>query len=281
MYKNVFVESATLADIASAIRAKSGESTALKPSDMAAAIRALPEGDGSSDDLVAYLAGTLTSIQDDTLGAIGDYAFTSMYKLSTAVFPACEHIGVRAFYYCQSLTTANYPMCKTVGTAAFTRCTKLSSVSFPVCETVGANAFAYCKLTTAVFPLCKTIGTYAFQCSSLTSVSFPLLEEIGEGGFYEARFSVASFPKLANISYHAFLCCYNLVSLYLLGSSVVNLVNVNAFDSTPIGGYSRIAKRYGSIFVPMSLLDKYKSARGWTYYSSRIVGVEIEPEVTA
>jgi hypothetical protein len=46
----------------------------------------------------------------------------------------------------------------------------------------------------------------------------------------------------------------------------------DAFRSTPIAGYTDSAGKYGSIYVPASLLASYKTATNWTYFSSRFVG---------
>jgi hypothetical protein len=58
---------------------------------------------------------------------------------------------------------------------------------------------------------------------------------------------------------------------------VCQLPHSNVFTSTPIGGYSASAGTYGSIYVPAYLLDAYKSATNWAYFSDRFVGLEIDP----
>lgn len=115
--------------------------------------------------------------------------------------------------------------------------------------------FSYCSnLSVATFPNCTYINSYAF--SSCTNLS------------------TASFPVCSYISNYAFYYCYNLVSLYLNSvSSVTKLSNSYAFYSTPIAGYSDSAGRYGSIYVPASLLTAFKSATNWVYFSDRMVGV--------
>ena len=98
------------------------------------------------------------------------------------------------------------------------------------------------------------IGDYVFaRCSSLTTVSFPSAKYISTSAFYR---------------------CYNLLSFYLMGSSVASLANVNAFASTPISNYtSSTGGVHGSIFVPASLYNSYLTAANWSLYSSRIVSV--------
>jgi len=152
------------------------------------------------------------------------------------------------------LASVNFPVCTSIGYGAFQHGYSLINISFPNCTSIGGYAFAQCSsLTTANFPSCTTIGDYAFQyCTTLTSISFPACTFIG----------------------YAFGYCYNLLSLYLLGSSVCSLAGVNAFVGTPIFGYtSSTGGVYGSIYVPASLLASYKTATNWAAYSSRFVGV--------
>ena len=164
-------------------------------------------------------------------------------------------IGTGAFYYCSNLTTVNFPSCTSIGNNAFYSCSKLTTASFPICQTIGNYAFYSCSsLTTANFPSCTSIGNYAFRsCRTLTTASFPACSSIGTS---------------------AFASCFNLVSLYLLGSSITKLSNSNAFTSTPIAGYTTSTGGvYGSIYVPSSLYSSYISATNWTYFSSRFVSV--------
>ena len=209
-------------------------------------------GDTSMED--GLVARTLTSYANDRVKTIGTNAFYSCYKLTTVSFPVATTIGGFAFYSCSNLTSVSFPVATSIGYSAFCYCFNLTIASFPAATTIGNNAFSYCsKLTTVSFPAAKTIGNSAFgYCYSLTTVSFPAATTIGS---------------------YAFDYCYNLKSLYLTGSSVCTLAGSRAFSSTPIGGYSKSAGTYGSIYVPASLLASYKTATNWAYFSSRFVGI--------
>ena len=113
-------------------------------------------------------------------------------------------------------------------------------------------AFAECKLLVqASFPACTSIGTNAFAyCSSLTEVSFPLCTSIGTSAFQN---------------------CYNLISLNLTSVSSVPTLGITVFYSTPIGGYSASAGKYGSVYVPASLYNSFLTAANWSSIASRIV----------
>ena len=158
---------------------------------------------------------------------------------------------------CTKLATLNFPSVTQIYGSAFRSCTSLTTISsgvFPSALNISTYAFANCtKITDVYFPKVSTIGTYAFNsCSSMT---------------------MASFPNATNIGTNAFRSCYRLISLYLLGSSMVTLAAGAAFTSTPISTYSTVAGRYGSIYVPASLYASYKTAIGWSAFSSRFVSV--------
>ena len=205
-------------------------------------------------------------------------AFSSCSKLTTVSFPAVTIIGGSAFCNCSNLTTVSFPVATTIsGNSAFYGCSNLTTVNFPEVTTIGNSTFGICsKLTTISFPVATSIGNYAFtSCSSLTTINFPAVTIIGYSAFGSCtKLTTASFPAVTSISDYAFYRCYNLTALYLTGSSICTLSNSYAFSSTPIGGYSRSAGTYGSIYVPASLLASYKAATNWTYFSSRFVAYD-------
>ena len=206
-------------------------------------------------DYAFYRYSSLTSLTLAGCENIGSSAFQNCSSLTSVNFPVCTTVGNSAFYGCTSLTTANFPVCTIIGNNAFTNCSSLTSVSFPACTNIGGTAFTGCfSLTEANFPVCTSIGNTAFQnCSSLTSVNFPACTSIGENAFYS---------------------CRKLLSLYLLGSSVCTLQNSNAFTSTPIAGYTTSTNGvYGSIYVPASLYNSYKTATNWSYFADRFVSI--------
>lgn len=266
----------------------------------------LEEGEISSGEQVewsanedAIITGTLSSYFNDRVPSIGQYALTSCSQLTTINFPVCTTIKKYAFYNCSKLITVSFPKCITIDTYAFAYCSSLATASFPACTTIYSYAFNVCRnLTTAnfpkctsigdsaflscsqlitiSFPTCYTIGYSAFQgCSSLTTASFPACTTINSYAFHGCiNLTTASFPKCQLIRDFTFRHCWNLKSLYLTNPSLVcTLSNSNAFTSTPIGGYSASAGTYGSIYVPMSLVDAYKTATNWAYFADRIVGI--------
>ena len=205
-------------------------------------------------DWAPIVEGTLSEYYNSRITTLANYAFYNYSNLQKVSFPNCNYIGSYAFYGCSNLQTVNFPNCSSIGASAFRSCFNLQTISFPICSYISINAFYGCSnLQTVSFPNCRSIGAYAFRgCSNLQKVSFPNCNYIGS---------------------YAFGYCYNLISLYLMSASVVSLPYSIAFSSTPIGGYSASAGRYGSIYVPASLFNTYKSATNWSYFSSRFVSV--------
>ena len=290
-------------DIASAIREKDGSSAPIIADAFPSAIRAIPSGGGGDHDAEdGIIMGTisrytnerimsirryafygysgLTSISFPACTSIGGYAFYSCTGLKTISFPACTSIGTYAFYSCAGLETISFPACMSIGAYAFYSCAGLETISFSACTYIGDSAFSGCRnLTSISFPACTRINSLAFtNCTSLTSVSFPEVTWIASSAFLScSSLALASFPKCSIIYSYAFQKCYNLLSLYLITSSVCKLQHSNVFSSTPIAGYTTSTGGvYGSIYVPMSLLSAYQASTNWTYFSSRFVGVNSE-----
>ena len=180
------------------------------------------------------------------------------------------YVGSYAFYYCTSLTSVSFPMCTSIGSHAFNNCSSLTSVSFPVCTTIGSYAFISCKnLTSVSFPMCTSIGLSAFMnCTSLTSVSFPVCAVISNSAFNNCKnLTSVSFPVCTLIGNYAFSNCTNLSKLYLASTKICTLSNSTAFSNTGIGSNK------GSIFVPASLIDSYKTASHWSYFKTQIFAI--------
>lgn len=179
-------------------------------------------------------------------------AFSGAKKLKTAYFPLCETIESSAFYGCSSLTTASFPSCLTVSGYAFSGCRNISEISFPECQAVGLSAFCYTKITEVNLPNCNRIDTRAFfNCKNLSKVT----------------------GRPTSIGGNAFQNCYNLIEFHLETVSGVPTIASNTFSTTPIGGYSTSAGRYGSVFVPASLYSAFQTAANWSAIASRLVSV--------
>ena len=148
----------------------------------------------------------------------------------------------------------------------------ITGVSLPECRYIGNEAFAYYSTLNQVnIPECRYIYDFAFDnCGSLSQISLPVCEYIGEAAFQHCSLKQVSLPKCSYIGNGAFLQCLPLMSITIGYSGVcnMNVTDIDAFEGTYIG-YGN-----GSIYVPASLVEAYKSAENWSKYSSQIFPIE-------
>ena len=147
-----------------------------------------------------------------------------------------------AFQNNTNIQTVNLPYATTVGNSAFQNCSSLSKVSLPMCSSIGIRAFNNCSsLSQISLPMCNYIDSYAFNnCRSLSQLSLPVCSSIGG-----LAFGYCSSLSIITIGY----------------SGVCSISTSEILYQTPI------ASGTGSIYVPTSLVDAYKSATNWSYFS--------------
>lgn len=223
-----------------------------------------------------YNCSKLSSFYAPSVKTIGERAF-AYTTLVEADFPNCTSLGSSAFYSCPSLVYANFPLLSsyTINNFIFERCSKLQSVNMPLLTSTGSAMFRYCSaLTTIDMPKLSYIYADAFMsCIGLTELSFSNYMTIGQSAFNSCtNLATVTFTSYCNISAYAFQRCSKLMSLYFRGSQVARLGNVNALYSTPFS-VSTYTGAFGSIFVPASLVDTYKTSQYWSIYASRITAI--------
>jgi hypothetical protein len=191
---------------------------------------------------------------NDRVGRIGDYAFYKCTELASVDFSKVTTIGQYAFHSCTALTAVNFPKATTIGYVAFNSCSALEAAYFPEATTADNAAFQKCtNLKTANLPKVTDATTSLFWgCSELTS---------------------ADFSALKTISSQAFVNCTKLESVILRGTQQVNMTSSNSFVN------SGIAAGTGYIYVPASLVDKYKSATNWSAHANQFRAIEDYPEI--
>ena len=179
---------------------------------------------------------------------------------------SASFVASSAFNNNKTIQTVNLPYATSVGDYAFQDCTSLSQVSLPMCSYIGRGTFSYCtSLSQIDLPMCSHIGESAFyMCSSLLQVSLPVCEYIGASVFkYCSPLSYISLPVCSFIGYQTFYACSSL-SIITIGYSSVCSLGDGVFTNT------QITSSTGSIYVPASLVDSYKSAKNWSIYSTQI-----------
>ena len=185
---------------------------------------------------------------DNSASFVGSGAFKGNTNIQTVNLPYATSVGYSAFQSCFSLSQVSLPMCSYIDREAFFNCSSLSQVCFPVCSYISMTVFFNCvSLRQVSLPVCSYIGSYTFQyCYSLSQLSLPMCSFIGN---------------------YTFQNCSSLSIITIGYSSICRLNNTNAFTNT------QIASSTGSIYVPASLVESYKTATNWTYYSDKIFGI--------
>lgn len=113
---------------------------------------------------------------------------------------------------------------------------------------------------------------------TITFINNDSISVVRSGAFaYCTRLEYVSLPKCGKIGAQAFAFCGKLRSVYLLGSSIVDLDNRDAFFR--IDSYNSYFYDYsfaGSVYVPASLISAYRSAQNWQAIQQCIVAYEGE-----
>ena len=194
-------------------------------------------------DGTTYDLSTFGGLYNWSTGIINRDAFRKNYSIQSIETNATS-IGSYAFQSCYSLSQVSLPMCSYIWGNVFERCSSLSQVNLPMCSYIGTGALGHCKsLSQVSIPVCSYIGVTAFAyCISLSQLSLPVCSIIRD---------------------YAFIGCSSL-NMITIGYSGVCSLAYDVFNGTPI------EYGIGSIYVPASLVDAYKTAENWSMYSSQI-----------
>ena len=225
---------------------------------------------------------SLTTVNLETCSTLGAYAFASCRNLSNLNIINCTSMESNAFANCANLTRVVLPNCSQMSNHAFFNCYKLQEIDMPLVTTIKSSAFYSCsRLSSINFPSAIIIESSAFcNCSALTKSTFNSVIRIENSAFYNCmNLSYIKLPKLSSTyGQKIFANCFNLKTIIIGASSVCYLAYSNVFLSTPIDGYTESTGGVlGSIYVPASLIDSYKVANNWSYYSSRFAPIEDLP----
>ena len=171
--------------------------------------------------------------------------------ITTVDLPNVVNIESNCFQNCYNLTDVNLPDCVSLALGTFENCTTLSSINLPNCEFLQNYAFAGCSnLPSINLPNCNTVRNLAFMnCPSLTTINLPNCSYIGNSLFHGDVDS--GYPS----------------KILYIGTSISTVCELGGmFDVVNPGNIS-------AIYVPMSLVDAYKTAKNWGVYASCIFGV--------
>lgn len=249
---------------------------------------------GDQATLDGLVAHTLSEFQDNGVDKLRPSAFRSNSGIMYVELPILSLAPGNAFGSCTSLVSAVLPVLGRADSYMFNGCTALKDISMPAVTTIEASAFSGCtSLEIVDFPNVTIIYNNAFNsCTKLTSVSFPAVYSVYSSAFKNAPIAKLALPSAMRlnrditygngaaevelglnpeITASVFAGDRNLISLILRSSSQLTLANVNALQTTPI------AKGYGWIYVPSTLVSTYQEGTNWATYQSRIVSLDDYP----
>lgn len=154
-----------------------------------------------------------------------------------------------------------------IADGAFYRCKLITTAVSDTVKSIGYNSFLDCTgLKKAILKNCETTTTYSFSgCSALEQVECDNLLTVGVGAFQNCKaLKNIVLPKATTVNANGFVNCSNLDTVVLRTNEICNLINVSAFNGTPIKSGT------GYIYVPDALVEQYKSATNWSTYASQI-----------
>lgn len=236
----------TMTDIADAIRGKNGSSDTYKPSEMPAAITAIPSGGGGDNNWADVMRGDSTSLYDNSVTELPDYRLGG-YSSGTWI----EEVS--------------FPEIIRIGSHAFTSQTKVEHILMPKLTHLGVfNVFYGCSaLIELVLPnLVGGIGGNPANAFSKTFMGATAIKKIDLGKYSNTTPIQLSTDFCRN--------CSGLQALILRWNSVIpaNTAMSNIFSG------SGIASGTGYIYVPSSLVASYQAANYWSAYSAKIRAIE-------
>lgn len=280
----------TLTAIAEAIREKSSSTAALKPGEMAEAIKAIK---GGGDDIYrCFITDEWPAelIYDGGAEKVTPRirAFYHVMKMSPKIVmknagslipQGCFESWSSSPNQSSQLETVEWPEAKVINEAAFQKCYSLKNLICDGLEKINSNVFNGDK---ALIDFGDTsgityIGIQAFMaCTALTSLKLPAVTSLGRSVFSGCTglTKIDIGEKFATIDGGVFYGCSNLETLILRNSSaVVKLAYVAALNN------SGIASKKGYVYVPAALLDSYKTATNWVSFATQLRAIEDYPEI--
>lgn len=132
-----------------------------------------------------------------------------------------------------------------IGSYAFAKHSLLTKIDIPNVTLIDLYGFNYCSgLTEIVLPSVKRIESQSFNsCGKLTKIDAPVLEYIGAHSITASKLTTLIIRQ---------------------SETVCTLANTAAIQTTPMTNGT------GSIYVPDSMVEAYKSATNWSTYASQI-----------
>ena len=234
---------------------------------------------------------------------IDQFAFSGFTLLTSINLPERLFMSSGAFSGCWRLENISVPKLKYIDGGAFYGCNRLTNFSAPELAFIsGFNTFAGCySLESFYAPKLMSITGYCFQSTKISTFDFTNIASIGQNAFaYCAQLekinincaSIIEMGTFANCVQMSkallqanvvainngdnFSNCQKLESVYMFAKVPVSTSMSTAFRNCPIASDSYLSGRYGSIYVPASLVSAYQNHSVWSWYRDRFVGMTDE-----
>ena len=189
--------------------------------------------------LLSFSNGLMYGKTKGLNGYVWDILKASKESLTEISLPNCEYIVdyyERPFNNCQNLSIISLPKCKVIE-GSFNSCI-ITKLYLPEAYKIPYEGFRDCtSLSEIDLPKVKEIPPYTFRNCSLKVIKLSVCSNIGSDGFYDGLQDDAS--------------------VYLYSDKVCS-----------INGYP--FRNDTKIYVSASLVDAYKSATNWSYFSTQI-----------
>ena len=207
-----------------------------------------------------------------TISSIASYAFQGCTALRTVnLHSGISYIGSAAFASCNTLHNIELPSNLTyLGSSVFSNCYCLRSISIPsgVTSLLGSTFYGCSCLENVNLPSTVTsFGSQVFgRCYLLSVVSIPDGTTIIPNGLFDYCSALQSMTipsTVTSIYSYAFRGCSSISEFHVLPTSPPTLSGSNVFGNLSSGCI---------IYVPASVLDTYKAATHWSYFSSKMQG---------
>ena len=192
-----------------------------------------------------------------TTGETKPVGYESSAMTSAVIGDCVTSIGNNAFWGCSSLTrlnssvggVANIPSGVTsIGHGAFIGCSSLTRINIPSGVT-------------------NIKGHTFWGCESLTDLTIPdSVTTIGDAiiNYCKNLNSVTIGNSVTSIGDNAFLCYHN---------SVLSSITINAITPPTLGTGAFDYTNNCPIYVPSEAVNTYKTAPGWSEYTSRLTAI--------
>lgn len=199
----------------------------------------------------------------------GSQVFANNYNLTTVNMPNCSRWGYYTFMNCTALSSLDFAYnTSTFGNGMFSGCTGLTAIDLPNCINTGAGMFENCvNISSVNLPNCEQLARNMFSnCTGLTSIYLPNVQRLLMSAFTNCvNLQTVNLPKCTQITQGTpFVGCNNITLHIGRDVDYVPALLYPLDDNTPNG--------IQAIYVPMSLVDAYKTTDYWSLYADRIFG---------